>query len=62
MVGVHSLLSAGGFSGKRGLFFLSFRRTVRESQGRALSSQETTIEWIQHYADAFRFSEANPDR
>jgi hypothetical protein len=31
------------------------RRTVRESQGRTLSSQEAAIEWIECYADTFLF-------
>lgn len=38
-----------------------YRRTVRESQGRALSSQEAAIEWIERYAEAFPFSETNAD-
>ena len=38
-----------------------YRRTVRESQGRALSSQEAAIEWIERYAGAFPFSETNAD-
>lgn len=39
-----------------------YRRTVRESEGRALSSHEAAIEWIERYADAFPFSDANADR
>ena len=39
-----------------------YRRTVRENQGRALSSHEAAIEWIERYADAFPFSDANADR
>jgi len=38
-----------------------YRRTVRESQGRVLSSQEAAIEWIERYAEAFAFSETNAD-
>lgn len=38
-----------------------YRRTVRESQGRALGSQEAAIEWIERYAEAFPFSETNAD-
>jgi hypothetical protein len=38
------------------------RRTVRESQGRTLSSQEAAIEWIEYYADIFPISDANADR
>jgi len=33
-----------------------YRRTVSESQGRALSSQEAALEWIERYAEAFPFS------
>jgi len=36
-----------------------YRRTVQESQGRDLSSQEAAIEWIERYAEAFPFSETN---
>lgn len=39
-----------------------YRRTVRESEGRALSSHEAAIEWIERYADAFPFSDSNSDR
>jgi hypothetical protein len=36
-----------------------YRRSLRESQGRVLSSHEAAIEWIERFADAFPFSEAN---
>jgi hypothetical protein len=39
-----------------------YQRAVRESRGRALSSQEAAIEWIECYADTFPFSDANADR
>ncbi|HWR88116.1 MAG TPA: PilZ domain-containing protein [Acidiferrobacterales bacterium] len=39
-----------------------YRRTVRESEGRALSSHEAALEWIERYADAFPFSDSNSDR
>jgi hypothetical protein len=32
-----------------------YRRTVRKSEGRAMSSHEAAIEWIERYADAFPF-------
>jgi hypothetical protein len=34
-----------------------YRRTVQENQGRALSSHEAAIEWIERYAEAFPYSE-----
>ncbi|MEK7759100.1 MAG: PilZ domain-containing protein [Pseudomonadota bacterium] len=36
-----------------------YRRTVHESQGRSLSSHEAALEWIERYAEAFPFSDAN---
>jgi len=39
-----------------------YRRTVQENQGRALSSHEAALEWIERYADAFPFSDSNSDR
>ncbi|HJW82243.1 MAG TPA: PilZ domain-containing protein [Acidiferrobacterales bacterium] len=39
-----------------------YRRTVQESQGRSLNSHEAAIEWIERYAEAFPFSDANTDR
>jgi hypothetical protein len=38
-----------------------YRRTVRESQGRTLSSHEAALEWIERYAEAFPFSGASTD-
>jgi hypothetical protein len=38
-----------------------YRRTLRESQGRILSSQEAALEWIERYAEVFPFSEAKTD-
>lgn len=32
-----------------------YRCTMRESEGRAMSSQEAALEWIARYADAFPF-------
>jgi len=32
-----------------------YRRTMRDSEGRAMSSQEAALEWIARYADAFPF-------
>ena len=37
-----------------------YRRTVRESEGRAMSSHEAAIEWIERYAAAFPFLNGNP--
>ncbi len=39
-----------------------YRRTVQESQGRALSSQEAALEWIERFAEAFPFSDGDTDR
>lgn len=39
-----------------------YRRTVRESQGRTLSSHEAALEWIERYAEAFPFSDTTTDR
>jgi hypothetical protein len=39
-----------------------YRRSVREREGRALSSHEAALEWIERYADAFPFSDAHADR
>lgn len=38
-----------------------YRSIVRESEGRALSSHEAALEWIERYAEAFPFSEDNLD-
>jgi hypothetical protein len=38
-----------------------YRRTVQENQGRALTSHEAALEWIERYAEAFPISEANAD-
>ena len=38
-----------------------YRRTVRESEGRALSSHEAALEWIERYADAFPFPSINAE-
>lgn len=35
----------------------SYRRRVLEEQGRALTSQQAALEWVQHYAEKF----PNPD-
>jgi hypothetical protein len=39
-----------------------YRTTVRANQGRALSSHEAAIEWIEQYAEAFSFPETNANR
>ena len=39
-----------------------YRHTVRESEGRAMSSQEAALEWIARYADAFPFPNINTAR
>jgi len=36
-----------------------YRRSVQENQGRALSSHEAALEWIERYAGAFPFSDSN---
>ncbi len=36
-----------------------YRRSVQENQGRALSSHEAALEWIERYAEVFPFSETN---
>jgi len=38
-----------------------YRRTVRVSEGRAMSSQEAALEWIERYADAFPFPNISTD-
>lgn len=38
-----------------------YRRTVRASQGRSLSSHEAALEWIERYAEAFPFAGASTD-
>jgi hypothetical protein len=39
-----------------------YRRTVRDSEGRAMSSHEAALEWIERYADAFPLPNINTDR
>jgi len=36
-----------------------YRRAVRESEGRDMSSHEAALEWIERYAGAFPFSDSN---
>jgi len=38
-----------------------YRRSVREREGRALSSHEAALEWIERYADAFPFPNIKAD-
>ena len=38
-----------------------YRRSVQENQGRALSSHEAALEWIERYAEVFPFSVTNTD-
>lgn len=38
-----------------------YRRMVRASQGRSLSSHEAALEWIERYAEAFPFSGVSTD-
>jgi len=40
----------------------SYRRTVRASEGRAMSRHEAAIEWIERYAHAFPFLNSNSAR
>jgi hypothetical protein len=37
-------------------------RTTTASLGRTLSSHEAAIEWIEQYAEAFPFAQANADQ
>jgi hypothetical protein len=39
-----------------------YRRSVRASEGRAMSSHEAALEWIERYADAFPFPNIDTDR
>lgn len=40
----------------------SYRRTVRESEGRALSRHDAALEWIERFAARFPFLHSNPAR
>jgi len=39
-----------------------YRRAVHENEGRAISSHEAALEWIERYAGAFPFPNSSPGR